>query len=225
MLVDGPLAALFAGFLLYCEEERWIRVWVLAMLAALTRETGLLLSAALVTDRLLHRDWRRAAWFASSGAPAVAWYGYLAMRLPHDTAICSKLTVPAWGPLRRLLWFLPYPDPRVQLLLRITDFLAVLGLAVSIILAVRWLRERGLGPVTLCVGFFAALALVLGAPSHMVEAFGFARPVSPLLLWIMIEAVSRKTWSALAPPLLISLSVSLVFASPLVTVLKGVLGR
>jgi hypothetical protein len=59
----------------------------------------------------------------------------------------------------------------------------------------------------------------------MIEVFGFARPVSPLLLWIMIEAVSRKTWSALAPPLLVSLSVSLVFASPLVTVMKGLLRR
>jgi hypothetical protein len=59
----------------------------------------------------------------------------------------------------------------------------------------------------------------------MVEAFGFARPVSPLLLWIMIEAVSRKTWNAMAPPLLVSLNVSLVFASPLVTVVNGVLGR
>ena len=57
MLVDGALTALFAGFLLSCEEEEhWTYVWVLAMLAALTRETGLLLGAALVTDRLLHRD-------------------------------------------------------------------------------------------------------------------------------------------------------------------------
>ena len=106
-----------------------------------------------------------------------------------------------------------------------TDFLAVLGLALSVILAVRWLLERRFGPVTLCVGFFAALALVLGAPGHMIDAFGFARPVSPLLLWIVIEAVSRKTWSAMAPPLLVSLSVSLVFAKPFVTVVKGVLGH
>ena len=110
-------------------------------------------------------------------------------------------------------------------MLRVTDFLAVLGLAISIILAVRWLFQRGWGPVTLCVGFFAALALVLGAPSEMIDAFGFARPISPLLLWVLIEAVSRKTWSAMAPPLLVSLSVSLVFASPLVTVMKGLLGR
>jgi hypothetical protein len=224
MLVDGPLTALFAGFLLYCEEERWNHVWVLAMLAALARETGLLLSAALVTDRLLHRDWRRAAWFASSAIPAVAWYGCLATRLPHDGPV-SILAVPAWGLLRRLLWFRTYPDPRVQLLLRVTDFLAVLGLAIGIILAVHWLMEHRFGPVSFCVGLFAALALVLGAPGHMLDSFGFARPVSPLLLWIMIEAVCRKSWSAMAPPLLVSLSVSLVFAKPFVTVLRGVLGR
>jgi hypothetical protein len=224
MLVDGPLTALFAGFLLYCEEERWNHVWVLAMLAALTRETGFLFVAALVADRLLHRDWRRAAWYASSGIPALAWYGYVAARLPHDAPV-SILAVPVWGFLQRLLWLRPYPDPRVQLLLRVTDVLAVLGLAVSLALAVRWLLQRRLGPVTLCVAFFASLGLVLGAPSHMIDAFGFARPVSPLLLWVMLEAVSRKTWSALAPPLLVSLSVSLAFASPFVLVVKGLLGR
>jgi hypothetical protein len=135
------------------------------------------------------------------------------------------MAVPVFSLLRRLLWFRPDPDPRVQLLLRVTDFLAVLGLAISIILAVRWVLERRSGPVTLCAGFFAALALALGSPSHMVEAFGFARPISPLLLWIMIEAVSRKTWVALAPPLLVSLSVSFAFVSPFLAVMKGLLGR
>jgi hypothetical protein len=224
MLVDGPLAALFAGFLLYCEEERWTRVWLLAMLAALTRETGLLLIIALVADELWHHDWRRAAWFASSAVPAAAWYGYLATHLPHDPPV-SILAVPAWGLLRRLLWFRPYPDPRLQLLLRVTDILAVLGLAISIVVAVRWLCKRRSEPVALSISLFAVLALVLGAPTHMIDAFGYARPVSPLLLWVMIEAVSRKAWNALVPPLLVSLSVTLVFAAPLLAVVKGLLGR
>ena len=137
----------------------------------------------------------------------------------------SVLALPGWGLLRRLLWFRPYPDPRMRLLLQVTDFLAVLGLAISIILAARWILQRRFGPVTLCVGFFAALALVLGSPGYMTETFGFARPVSPLLLWIMIEAVSHKAWSALAPPLLVSLSVGLAFASQLITVVRGLLGR
>jgi hypothetical protein len=59
----------------------------------------------------------------------------------------------------------------------------------------------------------------------MIDAFGFARPVSPLLLWVMLEAVRRKTWLALAPPALVSLSVSLVFAEPLLAIWKGLLGR
>jgi hypothetical protein len=229
MLVDGPLAALFAGFLLYCEEEKWTRVWLLAMLAALTRDTGLLLGAALVTDRLWRRDWRQAAWFASSAIPAVAWYAYVAARLPPDAPV-TILAIPASGILRRLFWLRPYPDLRVQLLLRVTDVLAVLGLALSILLAVRWIAtrwilNRRIGPVTLCVGFFAGLALVLGAPSHMVDAYGFARPVSPLLLWIMLDAVSGKTWLALAPPLLISLSVSLAFVRSLLQIMAGLFSR
>jgi hypothetical protein len=224
MLVDGPLAAIFAGFLLYCDEKRWDRVWILAMLAALTRETGLLLCVALVVDRLFQRDWRRAAWFASSAIPAMVWYGYVAARLPPNAA-GPPMGVPVWGLLSRLLWFRTYPDSRIQLLLQVTDFLAVLGLAVSIVLAVRWLLQKHLGPVTLCVGLFAAVTLMIGSPEYMVEAMAFGRPTSPLLLWVMIEAISRKAWAAMAAPLLVSLSVSLVFASPLLTIIKSVLGR
>jgi hypothetical protein len=224
MLLDGPLTALFAGFLLYCEEKRWTGVWVVAMLAALTRDTGLPLVAAMAIDRLSHRDWRRAAWFALSGLPAAAWYAYVAVRLPHDRVL-SILAPPAWGMVRRLLWLRPYPDPGLQLLLRVTDVLAVLGLAISIVLAVRWLVRLGFGPVTFCIACFAVLGLIFGSPTHMQDAVGFARPVSPLLLWIMIEAVSRRQWSALVPPLLLSLSISLVFGKPLVAIAKGVLGR
>lgn len=224
MLSDGPLTALFAGFLLYSEEERWTRVWLLAMLAALTRDTGLILAAALVGDRLWHRDWRGAAWFASSVLPALAWYGYIAVHLPPDRPV-SVLAIPGWGLLRRLLWLRPYPNPFLQLLLRATDFLAVLGLAISIAFAVRWLPNCRQGPVAICIGLFAVLALVLGAPVCMVEAFAFGRPISPLLLWVMIEGVSRAAWAALAPPLMVSLSVGLVFANPLFAIIKGLLGR
>jgi hypothetical protein len=224
MLVDGPLAALFAGFLLYCEEEHWNRVWLLAVLAALTRETGLLLAAALVADRLLRRDWRRAAWFACSSLPALAWHAWLMAKLPPAGSV-DILGVPVWSLVRRLLWLRPYPDLAVQLLLRVTDVLAVLGLAVSIVLAIRWLLQSRPGPVRLCLACFAVLALILGAPPHLIDAFGFARPVSPLLLWVMLEAVRRGTWAALAPPLLVSLSVSLVFGEPFLAIWNSLLGR
>jgi hypothetical protein len=223
MLLDGPLTALFAGFLLYSEEEKGNRVWLLAMLAGLTRETGLLLAAALVADRVFRRDWRAAAGFAACAAPALAWFAYVAARLPAGGPV-DELGTPVWSLLRQLLVFRPYPDPVGQAVLRITDFLAVAGLAAGVVLAVLWLRKCRLEPVPICVGLYACLALVLG-PKVMVEAFSFGRVVSPLLLWIAMEAVVRKKWAALAPPFLVSLNVSLVFAKPLVTIGQALLGR
>lgn len=220
MLVDGPLLALFAGFVLYCEERRWTRVWILALLAALTRETGLLLAGALVTDRLIHRDWRRAAWFSASIVPAAAWYAFLAARLRPGGSL--PVAIPGWAILRRLFIFRHYPDPHIQQLLRVTDVLAVVGLIVSLALAVRWILSVRLQPVTISVGFFAAMALLVAAvPDYMIDAYAFGRPVSPLLFWVLTEAVTRKNWLALAPPLLVSLSVAMAFANPLVAVMKG----
>jgi hypothetical protein len=224
MLTDGPLAALFAGFLLAVEEQRWRRAWLFATLAALTRETGLFLIAALVADRLLARDWRRAAAFTSAAAPAFAWFAYVAMRVAPEAPV-RIFAIPVWGILRRFFWLRPYPDPSIQLLLRVTDFLAVLGLALSIVLAARWLWRSPLPCArTTAVALFIALALILGAPGHMSEPFGFARPVSPLLVWVMLEAAARRRWLALAPPLMVSLAVALVFAQPLLDVARGVFG-
>jgi hypothetical protein len=223
MLVDGPLTALFAGFLLYCEEERWNRVWVLAMLAGLTRETGLLLPAALVADRLFRHDWRGAVRFSACAIPSLAWFAYLAARLPAGGPV-GELGFPVWGLIRRLLVFRPYPDPMGQLLLRVTDFLAVAGLIACIVLAALWLRKRFSTAVPICVGLYVWLALVLG-PKVMEDPFAFGRVVSPLLLWIAIEAVTSRKWAALAPPLFISLSVSLNFIRPLMAIGHSLLGR
>jgi len=222
MLLDGPLTALFAGFLLYCEEERWTRVWVLAMLAGLTRETGLLLPAALVADRLFRRDWRGAVGFAACAAPALAWFAYLAARLPSRGPV-AEIGMPVWGIFRRLLVFRPYAYPAGQLVVRVTDFLAVAGLIACIVLAAIWLPRR-FSPVPICVRLYACLALVLG-PKVMEDPFAFGRVISPLLLWIAMEAVIRRKWAALAPSLLVSLSVGLVFARPLITIWHALLGR
>ena len=83
-----------------------------------------------------------------------------------------------------MLWFRPYRDPRLQLLLRVTDVMAVVGLLTSIILAACWLRARRFGSEPLCVGLFAALALLLDSPNYVTDAFDFGRlafiPLTPL---------------------------------------------
>lgn len=224
MLVDEALATLFAGFLLCSDEKRWTRVWLLAALAALTRETGMILAAALVIDRGLHLDWRGAARFAASLIPAAAWYGYLFTGLPPDRAPV-ELGIPIWGMVQRLFLLRAYPDPAMQLLLRVTDFLALVGLAASIVLAIIWLRRCKPGPVSISVGLFVALALVLASPVYLYDPFGYGRPASPLLLWVMLEAVERGAWIALAAPLAISPNVSLVFGRPAIEIARGLLGH
>ncbi|MGO4883607.1 MAG: hypothetical protein ACLP59_22725 [Bryobacteraceae bacterium] len=224
MLVDGPLTALFAGFLLYCDEGRWNRVWLIAMLAALTRETGLLLAAALVLDRLLDRDWRRAARFAVSTIPALAWYAWLSAHLPRELYL-NHLLLPGWSLLRRLFWLRSNADPLTRVVLEVTDLLAVTGLILSLALAIVWILKCRRSPVTLSISLFAALAIALATlPGYMDDPFGFTRPISPLLLWIMLEAGARKKWIALAPPLLESVSVSIVFIRPFLAIVRGVRG-
>jgi hypothetical protein len=223
MLVDAPLTALFAGFLLYCEEERWTRVWVLAALAGLTRETGLLMPAALVADRVLRRDWRGAIRFGACAVPALGWYAFLATRVPSDGPH-SVIGIPGWNLVARLLIFRTYFNPSGQIVLRTLDFLAVAGLIGCLILAAIWLAKRPPTPAAICVALYACLALVLGPPV-MIDPFGFGRLISPLLVWVMMEAVARKKWAALAPPLLISLNVSLVFARPMIDMAHALLRR
>jgi hypothetical protein len=223
MLLDGPLTALFAGFWLYCEEERWTRAWVLATLAGLTRETGLLLPAALVADRLLRRDWRGAGRFAACAVPSFAWYALLAARFPAGGWV-HEIGIPLWNLARRLLVFRPYYDPVGQEVLRVTDFLAVAGLIACMILATLRLRKQPMAPVTICVGLYACLALILG-PEVMADPFAFGRVLSPLLVWIAIEALVRRQWAVLAAPLAISLNVGLVFVRPAIGVVQALVRR
>ena len=223
MVVDAPLTAWFVGFLLYSEEERWARVWVLAALAGLTRETGLLIAAALVAGRLLQRDWRAAAGFAACAIPSLAWFEYLARHLPASQSI-PEIGFPFWNLFARLLIFRTYFNPLGQVVLRTLDLLAVLGLIASVAVAAGWLRHAKTGPVSLCVVLYASLAVVLGPPV-MFDPFAFGRVISPLLVWILIEAVSRKNWAAWAPPLAITLNASLVFARPMITIGQALLRR
>ncbi len=171
-----------------------------------------------MADRVLCRDWRDAARYGVCVVPSLAWYAVLMAKLPPARPV-HELGFPLWAILQRLLIFRPYPDPVGQLVLRLTDFLAVAGLIASLILAALWLRKLRGGPVEICVALYGCFALVLGTPV-MADPFAFGRVISPLLLWILIEAIARKDWSALAPPLLISLNVAMVFVRPLAALLK-----
>lgn len=207
MLMDALLCAWFAGFAYYEIRRRTKIVWVICLLAALTRETGLFLSTAAVVTYACRKQWRRAAFFAMSAAPALLWMGIVASRTAPSEA-SRIIGWPVLGMIPRLSIARPLPGvtPGAALAVHIVDAMSIVALLAVITTAAIWIRGRKLDSVSVAVALFAILAACANSPEHLIEAFGFGRPISPLLLWVMVEAISRRNLWALAPPLVINLA-------------------
>ena len=223
LLLDGPLTALFAGFLYYTARKSWGKVFVIAAAGALTRETGLLLVAGLVGSALLEKQYRRAVGFASAALPTVGWYVFTASHV-RSPEIPLHLEWPLLGQIRRLFVFREFEvEAWRQLLFQTVDFLAVVGLLGSIAFAAWCIAKRRPGPVEITVGLYAVLGLVLGDAVYMTEAYGFARSVSPLLLFVIVTAVKERLWWGLPPPLMMTASIGLFFVAPTWRIVTGLL--
>ena len=218
MLVDATLAALFAGFLLYTERRDWRSLLAVCTLAALTRETGIFLAAAVVLAALLKRDFRRAVLFGSAVLPAAAWAVFVSIHTRHSTSY-RITTYPLFGHLKRLLVFRHDPEPWKQSVLQVTDVVALVGLLVCLGLAVYWILPERVREIQICVGLFVILGLVLGLPEYLLDPYGYARPVSPLFLFLML----RRNPYGLVAPLTLTLAVSLNLVNQVAGVAKGLL--
>ncbi len=191
LLLDSPLTALFAGFLYYTARRSWGSAFVVAAAAGLTRETGLLLVAGLVGSALLTRQYRRAVGFATAALPTFGWYAFTASHV-RSPEIPLLLEWPLLGQIRRLFVFREFAGPAwKQPVFHAVDLAAVLGLLASLAIAAWFVWKRDIGPVELAAGFYVTLGLVLGETGYMTEAYAFARPISPLLLFVMVTAVRR----------------------------------
>ena len=218
LLVDGTLAALFAGFLVYSERRDWRGLLAVCTLAVLARDTGIFLPAAVVLAALLKRDFRRAALFCLAVLPAAAWAIFVSNHTRPSTAY-QIATFPLLGHMQRFLVFRHDPEPWVQTILRISDVIALAGLLLCLGLAVYWILPERVREIQICVGLFVILGLVLGSPSHLIEPYGYARPVSPLLLFLMLRQVPY----GLVASLTLILPVGLNLVGQVAGVAKGLL--
>lgn len=198
MVTDAALAAFTVAFLLYQKSPR--KLFVVLVCAVLTRETGVLLIAAVVAWRLWRREIRLAALLLLSGLPAFCWHWYVwahtsGPTLPAALAPFSALAASLANPHR-------YP-PGTPLVGPVTamDYLALAGLALAFALAlVRLLREP-LAPAVIAAALFTALGLLLRA-STVAMVYDFGRIYTPLLLCLAAGAAQgRKPW-LLAPALM-----------------------
>jgi hypothetical protein len=223
MLVDATLLAMFAGFLLYSARRSWTGLYVVSMLSALTRETGLLLIAAPVAAFLLERNLRKAAWLATSTFPALAWYAFVSKNTPSSGAL-AILDWPVIGIFRRIFTarMLPGELPSVEVAVQVLDVAAIAGFLACLYLGIRWAHQDRNRSAAFSAFLFAGLGLTFCSDSYMLESYAWARPVSPLLLYVSVRCCVQAWFAALAAPLLVSVNVALTFVKPAYRVFSAV---
>jgi hypothetical protein len=188
LLTDSGLAALAVGFVFYTRANRWYAVWFICALAALTRDTGLVLAAAMILYFAWEGQWRRAALFLLALAPAQAWRFYCTFHTPPDSSRWLGW-IPFQGFVARLFHQHPYNNlpTTVAALCVVLDYVALLGIAVAIWQAVELARARRTTPVAIAVYGYAVIAVFVRNPDVWADVYGFGRTLGQLLLLLALE--------------------------------------
>ncbi len=224
MLLDGPLVTIFAGFAYYAGAGSTSRLWAILAIAPLVKETGVLMIAGQCVYELWKRRVGRAVLFGLAGTPAALWTWFVSSHTPASDA-WHIFERPIAGHIDRLLRVSHYPLPRWQeAIMQTADVLAMLGLLAGCVLVVWWIRRKGLGPVEIAAGLFAVLALAIGNQDHLTDAYGYARPVSPMLWFVMVNGIAESRWLMAAPPLAMSIQICAYLVKQAIGVARGVLG-
>ncbi len=219
MLLDGPLCAVFAGIALRTTRNE--SPWLLWTLAPLVKETGMLFAAAAAVSALRNRQWRGAVLAAATQLPALAWFGFVyANAGPSGVpAIASR---PVIGHIERLLTVRSYPSlGAYELIVQGFDMVAIVCLLAACVLGLKCFWPYR-GALEISAALFAALGLCLGSQLHLEEAYGFARPVSPLLWALLVQGIVRRHWLAVAAPLGLAASVGLSLGSQLLRIIHAI---
>ncbi|MGA2436710.1 MAG: hypothetical protein ABSG25_15650, partial [Bryobacteraceae bacterium] len=226
MTVDVALAALCVAFVYYAIEEppSWKLYPVLA-LASLARETGLLLLAAWCAWLLTRREWRRALLYATAALPWFAWAVFVQTRTAADPVVWGKW-VPLYGIAMRSLHPLRYVVPgRWMYVAAASDYLAICGVWLALILVVAAVWKRGWQPVETALAVFALATVFIARADMWAETYAFGRTLSPLLLWLGMLGARDRRPLFLAPVLLVLPRILLQFAILLPAIVAGLLAR
>jgi hypothetical protein len=205
LCVDIALAALTIGFALYWKDEP-VKLYIVLVLAALAKETGILLIAGYCLSMLLQRQWRKMMVMATAGVPAALWFVYVQRHTPDDGTAWIQL--PFSAVLEGMLHPALYPGR--QWYVTPFDYLAWIGMLLAIVLAMaRWRKND---PVSRAALLFALLAVVIDFNVWQ-EVEGFGRAFTPLLLLLPLASPSR--WAVLPMLLLLPRGMAFPFAETL----------
>jgi hypothetical protein len=211
MTVEAAVTALALAAALAAERRPGL-LWVALALAALNRETGLLLILAAVAAAGVCRRWRQAVLLGTAGLPLLAWMVYLHFRLPAP----DPSVVPAWvgrkviglGILGRILHPIPYPGLTSfrELVTQQLDRLALLGVVLALGLALWTLRSWRWSFVDFALLAHFPLFLLVNSPGFFSPVHGYARPFGPLFALLLVRYRPGR------PEFLLSVLASLLIA-------------
>jgi hypothetical protein len=226
MVTDVALTAFTVGFAYHATRNAsGYAPQLMLALAALTRDTGLLLAGGYFVYLGVSRQYKAAAATVVAIVPTIAWLAILEMRYSEGTRgqgspglreIAVRLSQP------RDFSFLPTAQAVVA---NIFDIAALLGaLAVLLIPFVLLSRQRGAGPLPWVASVFALFFLIGPTPGDMWDApYSYGRVLAPLLLLVAYPADKRWTWWMILPSVLIAVRLALNFLPQAAGVLRFLL--
>jgi hypothetical protein len=212
MTVDVALAAFTVGFVLY-SDSGWKALPILAC-AALTRETGLLLTAGLCLFLLSRRRFADLIWPAASTLPAIFWYVYVSRNVPPESLSGISSWIPLAGWIERVAHPEAYPLPRWQALAAVElDYVALAGIALMLGHAAWLAWSRRWNARAAAIYVFAAAVVLIRSRGVWEDAFSYGRVVTPLMLLLAAEGSL-----AYAPMVLIDARIGLNFLKQIIGV-------
>jgi hypothetical protein len=229
LTVDIVLVALCAAWVWYIQSESPVRLYLILVLAGLTRETGLLLAGACCLHALRDRHWRKAAVYATAALPALVWRLVVAAHVTHVHIYHAGhypwwfYTRPLVGIVARLFRPESYPfGPFLTHVIQALDVIALCGFLLAAGLAAWSLRKGRLDQRQWAVTGFLALMLGVSVGGFWRNVYSYGRPFSPLLLLAGLRAMTGSPW-LLAPIILMDLRIAAQWAPQFWGILRGLL--
>lgn len=202
MTVDVALCALAAGAAVHLARPPGPALYTLLAILPLARETGVVVAAARAWNRAAGRRLGEAAWAAAAFTPFLAWAGYVHVRAGSDgtawfgapfAGLVSRTLAPAVGGI---------PDAWLRAAAQL-EYLGILGVWSAIVLTVIAVRRKPIGEIEVSCVLIVLLFAFLAKDDIWSQAYGFARTLSPLILWLGLLAARERRPVYLLPLALI----------------------
>jgi len=210
MTVDGVLASLCVAFVLFAERRIDWKVYIVAMLAFLTRETGGILAAACCLWLLSNRRYVAAMLFATSALPAILWYAFVIHKTnaqPLSTLVVDGAHRVPIGAVVEHFFSFPFAELANRLLHPTNyiscNYLAALGIALAIALSIRLALRPLRDARAIAIYMFAILTSLV----YVGDVNGFGRVASPLLLLLTTISMSEGDITFAVPLIATALAV------------------